>query len=157
MLCELIFKSTVIALQIIHIDCDYGMFEVQNINYIHVREGPAPTSEQQWFYRKVEHDGSFVIISMGHGKALKCEDASLQVALCDISDGDQWMMKDHYIISKRTSKVMCINDHNILHCGDKDNPKVIKSLKFNNMVCSLVVYLCFKLHVYFFRCTLYFI
>ena len=64
-----------------------------------------------------------------------------------IIDGDQWMIKDHYIISKRTSKVMCVGDHKQLHCGDKDNPEVIKSFKFNNMVCSLVVYLCFKLHV----------
>ena len=117
---------------------------MQNLNYIHVRKEP-PNSEQQWFYRKMEDGESFVIISVSHGKALKCDDASLQVVLCDISDGDQWMMKDHYIISKRTSKVMYVNDHKQLYCGDKDNPKVIKSLKFKNTVCSLIVYLCFKI------------
>ena len=95
MLCELIFKGSFIALQIILIKCDYGMFEVQNISYISLSEGP-PTSEQQWLYCKEEHDGSFVIISVSHLKALKCDDAEVQVALCDISDGDQWMMKDKY-------------------------------------------------------------
>ena len=118
-LSKLIFKCSVIALQIICIKCDYGMFEVQNVCYIALREGPTTkyseqqgfyhkleddgplTSEQQWFYCKEEHDGSFVIISVSHGKALKCdgavyEDASLQVVLCDISDGDQWIMKENY-------------------------------------------------------------
>ena len=41
---------------------------MQKIHYITLREGLAPTSEQQWFYRKEEDDGSFVIISVNQGK-----------------------------------------------------------------------------------------
>ena len=88
---------------------------------------------------------------MSQGKALKCDDAvyadgSSQVVLCDIKDSDRWVMGDNYIIHKKTSKVMCVGDHKQLHCGDKDNQKVIKSLNFNIMVCSLILYLCLKLY-----------
>ena len=113
------------------------VFEVTNRNFVNLKESQQPPSSDQLWYRKDESDGSFSIVSMSNGRALKCsEPEASQVVLCDISERDLWMMKGSYIVCKRTSQLMHLGDHKTLYCGDeKKLHKKRKSFKFKKVVC----------------------
>ena len=80
------------------------VFEVENRQFVSLNELQQPLSSNQLRYRKDEFDGSFAIVSMSNGRALKCDLESFQVMLCNDSEElDLWVMKGSYIVHKRTS------------------------------------------------------
>ena len=113
----------------------HQVFEVTNKTFVNLKELQQPPSSDQLWYRKNESDGSFAIVSMSDGRALKCYLETSQVMLCDISEGDLWVMEDRNIVCKTTSQLMYFDDNNVLYCGDKMNKR--KSVcEFQKVVCS---------------------
>ena len=118
------------------------VFEVENRQSVSLKKLQRPPSSDQLWYRKDESDGSFVIVSMSDGRALKCDKESSQVQLCNVNSGelDLWVMKGSYIMCKRTSQLMYLGDHNLLYCGDEK--KQVKSFRFQKVVCRCSNHCC---------------
>ena len=119
-------------------------FEVTNMTFVNLKELQQPPSSNQLWYRKDAPDGSFVIVSMGNGRALKCDQASSQVVLCDVREGDLWVTKGSSIVCKRTSQLIYADSNKPLYCDDeiKMNKKMTKSFKFQKVVCRCSNYCC---------------
>ena len=110
------------------------VFNVENKLFVSVQKLQRPPSSDQLWYRKDEPDGSFAIVSMSNGRALKCDPETSQVLLWnDSEERDLWVMKGSYIVHKETSQLMYLGCHNSLYCGDEK--KKAKSFKFQKVVC----------------------
>ena len=118
----------------------HQVFEVENRQFVTLNKLQQPPSNDQLWYRKGESDGSFAIVSMSNGRALKCYQASSQVLLCNDSERDLWVMKGSYIVCKRTSQLMYLDDLNLLYCGDEN--KQVKSFRFQKVVCRCSNHCC---------------
>ena len=114
--------------------------EVENRQFVTLNKLQQPPSSDQLWYRKDESDGSFAIVSMSNGRALKCDLESSQVVLRDVSERDLWVMKGSYIVCKRASQLMYFGCHNFLFCGDEN--KQVKSFRFQKVVCRCSNYCC---------------
>ena len=113
------------------------VFEVANKQFVNLNKLQRPPSSDQLWYRKDEPDGSFVIVSVSDGRALKCDLESSQVVLCDASERDLWVIKGSLIVCKRTSQLVYADNNKSLYCGDeKEKSKdTTKSFKFQKVVC----------------------
>ena len=118
------------------------VLEVENIQYVKLKQRKTPPSDDQLWYRKDDQpNGNFAIFSKHNFKALKCDPESSQVVLRDVSEeGDQWMMEGNDIVLKTPSTLMYmyLGDHRALYCGDKEKKEVKKQKKrfsFLEVVC----------------------
>ena len=146
----IIFKSEskFLSMQSFIIFCEdegsslHQVFEVANRKFVNLKELQRPLSSDQLWYRKDEPDGSFAIVSIKDGRALKCsEPEASQVVLCDVSEErDLWVVKGSYIVCSRTSHLMYLGDHNTLYYGDE--MKKVKSFKFQKVVCRCSNHCC---------------
>ena len=116
------------------------MLEVENIAWVKLKPRKTPPSDDQLWYRIDDQpNGSFAIVSMSNGRALKRDPESSQLLLCKASEeGDQWMMEGNDIVLKTPSTLMYmyLGNHDVLYCGDKEKKEVKKQKKrFSFLVC----------------------
>ena len=84
------------------------MLKVENIAWVKLKPRKTPPSDDQLWYRIDDQpNGSFAIVSMSNGRALKRDPESSQLLLCKASEeGDQWMMEGNDIVLKTPSTLM---------------------------------------------------
>ena len=123
-------------MQVFYIVCEgkagHDVLEAENLEFvIHSKRSTPPSNKQLW-WRKVEQDGSFVIISIQCDKALGCikvdDKIGSQVSLVDINKGEHWvMMENGTIASKATLKdeIVYFGDHQHLYVGRMDEKLAI--------------------------------
>ena len=119
----------------------HQVFEVANRRFVNLNKLQRPLSSDQLWYRKDEpSDGSFAIVSMSNGRALKCSEpeASQVVLHNDSEKRDLWVMEGSYIVCKRTSQFIYADSNKLLYCGDeiKKSKETTKSFKFLKVVCT---------------------
>ena len=111
------------------------VFQLGNERFVYLKERQTPPSSDQLWCRKDGPDGSFTIVSMSNGIALKRDHETSQLRLCDVSEkGDQWMMEGNNIVCKLTS-TMLFCDERVLYCDDKGYHETKHSFIFQKMVC----------------------
>ena len=116
------------------------VFQLDNNWFVYLKERQTPPSRDQLWYRKDEPDGSFTIVSMSNGIALKCDPESSLLRLCDVTEkGDQWMMEGNNIVCKLTSKKLFFDEKSMLYCDDKGFNETKHSFTFQKMVRMQVV------------------
>ena len=109
------------------------MFEVENFQFVKLKQRKTSPSDDQIWYKKYQSDGSFIIVSKHIKKAIKHDPESSQVILCSVTDRDHWKMDDisNKIVCMTASKPLYIylGDHDALFCGDEENKEVKKQKK----------------------------
>ena len=112
------------------------VFQLVNMKFVFLKERQTPPSSDQLWWRKDEPDGSFKIVSMSNGRALKRDPESSQLWLCnDSEEGDQWMMEGNNIVCKLTSTMLCFGDKSVLFCDETGFAETQHSFTFQKMVC----------------------
>eukprot|EP00731_Ephydatia_muelleri_P010027 Em0005g613a len=114
------------------------VFQLDNERFVYLKERQTPPSSDQLWWRKDGPDGSFTIVSMSNGRALKRDPETSQLLLCDVSEeGDQWMMKGNNIVCKLTSTMLHSDNKSVLYCYDKGFNETRHSFTFQNMEYSI--------------------
>ena len=112
------------------------VFQLDNGWIVYLKERQTPPSSDQLWCRKDGPDGSFTIVLMSNGIALKRDPESSQLWLCDVSEkGDQWMMEGNNIVCKLTSEKLFFDEKSMLYCDDNSFNEFKHSFTFQKMVC----------------------
>ena len=124
---------TFLFMQVFYIVCEgkagHGVMEVENWQFVIISKRSTPPSNKQLWWRKVEQDGSFVIISIEYGKALGCmkvdNDVGSQVILVNINEGEHWVMMEDGTIASLEDEIMYFDHHQFLYVGRKEKNMAI--------------------------------
>eukprot|EP00731_Ephydatia_muelleri_P010061 Em0005g647a len=114
------------------------VFQLGNERFVYPKKRQSPPSSDQLWWRKDGPDGSFTIVSMSNGRALKRDPESSQLRLCDVSEeGDQWMMEGNNIVCKQTSTILFCDEKSVLYCHDTGYAETRHSFTFQKMEYSI--------------------